>query len=70
MSIAGTGAVSLAGTITASGGAAAPGPAVPGHTGGAVGISGATIATGIITASGSAGVGDRHGRRQRRQRHA
>ena len=57
MSITGTGAVSLAGAIAAVGGVTPPGPIVAGHAGGAVSISGATIATSIITASGSAGAG-------------
>ncbi|MEO6363016.1 MAG: filamentous hemagglutinin N-terminal domain-containing protein, partial [Caldimonas sp.] len=59
VSVTGTGAVGLTGAINAVGGSAPPlgGPSVPGRAGGAVSISGTTVATSTITASGSAGAG-------------
>ena len=54
LTITATGAVNLAGTVTATGGAAAAGN--PGGNGGIVSITGATgVTTGTVTASGSNG---------------
>ncbi|MDZ4732230.1 MAG: filamentous hemagglutinin N-terminal domain-containing protein, partial [Nitrospirota bacterium] len=50
-----TGAVNLAGAITATGGAASA--SNPGRAGGTVNISGVGVTTGIVTATGSAGNG-------------